>query len=116
VTNKFTHILTITIMFYYANSCMFRALIAHRQGVQYKNRFEVSENRGLRRISRPKGVEVPEGRKVLKNDVFRMCSLENITTCLNQREENGQTRNTSRLLEKCIQCRVGKPQEKKPFK
>jgi len=60
-------------------------------------------------------MEVPEGRKAMKNEVFHMCSLANITTCLNQRVGDVQTRNTSGLLKKCIQRHVGKPHEKKPF-
>jgi hypothetical protein len=73
----------------------------------------VSENRALRRISRPKGKEVPEGRRTLKNEVFHnICSFSNITTRLNQRGGDGQTSSTSGLLKKCRQRRVGKPQEK----
>jgi len=72
----------------------------------------VFENRTLRRISRPKGKEVPEGRRTLKNEMFHnMCSFASITTCLNQREGDGETNSASGLLKKCIQRLVGTPQE-----
>jgi hypothetical protein len=74
------------------------------------------ENTAPRKISRPKGKEFPEGGRILKNEVFNnMCSLANITTCLNQREGDGQKSNTSGFLKKCIQRRVDKSQENKPF-
>ena len=54
---------------------MFRYLMAHHKGVQYKNWFKVSENRALRRISRPNGKEVPEGSRTLKMRCFIICVL-----------------------------------------
>ena len=71
------------------------------------------ENRALRRISRLKGKEVPEGRKTLKNEAFlNICCLAN---SLHQKEGEGHISSTSGLHKNFIQRLVGKPQEKKPF-